>query len=101
MIVKGTTDLIRLFLLDNSIEYLDGDGWNEVFYNEEEEESSIDLTVIYNYLLDYVLTPIVNRINKYEDDKVSYVNHVGVNMETKELYAVLQLTSGERKIIIS
>ena len=34
MIVKGTTDFIRLFMLKNHIEYLDGDGWNEVFYEE-------------------------------------------------------------------
>ena len=57
MIVKGTTDFIRLFMLKNHIEYLDGDGWNETFYHEldeDERELAMDLTPIYEYLLQYV-----------------------------------------------
>ena len=50
MLVKGTTDLVRQFMLKNHIGYLDADGWNEIFYHEldvDEREIAMDLTPIY------------------------------------------------------
>lgn len=99
MLVKGTTDLIRQFMLKNHIEYLDADGWNEIFYHEldaDEREIAMDLTPIYTYLLQYVGWAVVRRLED-EGRQVLYINHVGVDMETERLFMVIQFEDGDRE----
>ena len=101
MIVKGTTDLIRQFMLKNHIEYLDADGWNEVFYHEldeDERELAMDLTPVYMYLLEYVAMPIVDRLEDH-GESVEYVTHFGVDMDTEQLTVDITMVDGSRKVI--
>lgn len=102
MIVKGTTDFIRLFMLKNHIEYLDGDGWNEIFYHEldeDERELAMDLTPIYEYLLQYVGESVVRKLED-EGKHVEYINHVGVDMETERLFMIIQFVDGDQEEVI-
>lgn len=99
MIVKGTTDFIRQFMLKNHIEYLDGDGWNEFFYHELDEDErglAMDLAPIYEYLLQNVGKSVV-RIMEDEGKHVEYINHFGVNMDTERLFMVVQFVSGDQE----
>ena len=101
MLVKGTTDLIRQFMLKNHIEYLDADGWNEIFYHEldaDEREIAMDLTPIYTYLLEYVAMPIVDRLEE-QGESVEYVTHFGVDMDTEQLTVDIEMVDGSRKVI--
>src|SRR5699024_7769372 len=101
MLVKGTTDLIRQFMLKNHIEYLDVDGWNEIFYYEldaDEREIAMDLTTIYTYLLEYVAMPIVDRLEE-QGESVEYVTHFGVDMDTEQLTVDIEMVDGSRKVI--
>lgn len=102
MIVKGTTDFIRLFMLKNHIEYLDGDGWNEVFYhelNEDERGLVMDLAPIYEYLLQYVGESVVRKL-ECEGKHVEYINHFGVDMETERLFMVVHFVNGDQEEVI-
>ena len=102
MIVKGTTDFIRLFMLKNHIEYLDGDGWNEVFYHEldeDERELAMDLTPIYEYLLQYVGESVVSRLED-EGKSVEYIGYFKVDMETERLSMVVQFVDGDQEEVI-
>ena len=101
MLVKGTTDLIRQFMLKNHIGYLDADGWNEIFYHEldaDEREIAMDLTPIYTYLLEYVATPIVDRLEEL-GESVKYVMYFGVDMNTEQLTVDIEMVDGSRKVI--
>lgn len=101
MLVKGTLDFIRQFMLKNHIEYLDENGWNEVFYNELSEDERglvMDLTPLYTYLHGYIEEPIIKKIER-EGKIVNYVNHFGIDMETGELFVVIQFENSEREII--
>ena len=101
MLVKGTTDLIRQFMLKNHIGYLDADGWNEIFYHEldaDERELAMDLTPIYTYLLEYVATPIVDRLEEL-GESVKYVMYFGVDMNTEQLTVDIEMMDGSRKVI--
>ena len=101
MLVKGTTDLIRQFMLKNHIGYLDADGWNEIFYHEldaDERELAMDLTPIYTYLLEYVATPIVDRLEEL-GESVKYVMYFGVDMDTEQLTVDIEMMDGSRKVI--
>ena len=92
MNVKGTTDLVRQFMLKNHIEYLDEEGWNEVFYPEldaDERELALDLSPIYEYLLEHVAMPIVDSLEE-QGESVEYVSHFGVDIE---------MADGSRKVI--
>ena len=102
MIVKGTTDFIRLFMLKNHIEYLDGDGWNEVFYhelNEDERGLAMDLAPIYEYLLQYVGESVVRKL-ECEGKHVEYINHFGVDMETERLFMIVHFVNGDQEEVI-
>lgn len=102
MIVKGTTDFIRLFMLKNHIEYLDGDGWNEVFYHEldeDERELAMDLTPIYEYLLQYVGESVVKKMED-EGKSVEYISHFEVDMNTERLFMIVQFVSGDQERVI-
>lgn len=102
MVVKGTTDFIRLFMLKNHIEYLDGDGWNEVFYHEldeDERELAMDLTPIYEYLLQYVGESVVKKLED-EGENVEHISHFGVHMDTERLFMIVQFVSGDQEEII-
>lgn len=102
MLVKGTTDFIRQFMLKNHIEYLDGGGWNEFFYHElstDERGLAMDLTPIYNYILQYIGKSVVDRMEN-EGKHVEYINHAGVNMETENLFIVVQFADGSREEVI-
>ena len=102
MVVKGTTDFIRLFMLKNHVEYLDGDGWNEVFYHEldeDERELAMDLTPIYKYLLQYVGESVVSRLED-EGKSVEYISHFEVDMETERLSMIVQFVSGDQEEVI-
>ena len=101
MLVKGTTDLIRQFMLKNHIEYLDADGWNEIFYHEldaDERELAMDLTPIYMYLLEYVAAPIVEKFIDTSDLSVEYVKYFGVDMDTEELFMEVQFMDGSSEV---
>ena len=101
MIVKGTTDLIRQFMLKNHIGYLDADGWNEIFYHEldaDARELAMDLTPIYEYLLEYVAMPIVERLEE-QGESVEYVVHFGLDMDMEQLTANIEMVDGSRKVI--
>ena len=101
MLVKGTTDLIRQFMLKDHIGYLDADGWNEIFYHEldaDERELAMDLTPIYTYLLEYVATPIVDRLEEL-GESVKYVMYFGVDMDTEQLTVDIEMMDGSRKVI--
>ena len=101
MIIKGTTDFIRLFMLKNHIEYLDEDGWNEVFYYEldqDERELAMDLTPMYEYLLEYVAEPIIDMMKRNGKD-IEYINYFGVDIDTEELFMVVNLMNGEQETI--
>lgn len=102
MVVKGTTDFIRLFMLKNHIEYLDGDGWNEIFYHEldeDERELAMDLTPIYEYLLQYVGESAVSRLED-EGKSVEYIGYFKIDMETERLSMIVQFVDGDQEEVI-
>ena len=102
MIVKGTTDFIRQFMLKNHIEYLDGDGWNEILYHELDEDErglAMDLAPIYEYLLQYVGESVVRKLEN-EGGHVEYINYVGVDMETERLFMIVQFVNGYQEEVI-
>ena len=103
MIVKGTTDLIRQFMLKNHIGYLDADGWNEIFYHEldaDEREIAMDLTPIYMYLLEYVATPVIDNLIDTSDLSVEYVKYFGVNMDTEELFMEVKFMDDSDEVYV-
>lgn len=102
MLVKGTLDFIRQFMLKNHIEYLDGDGWNEILYHELDEDErglAMDLAPIYEYLLQYVGESVVRKLES-EGRHVEYINYVGVDMETERLFMIVQFVNGYQEEII-
>ena len=102
MLVKGTTDFIRQFMLKNHIEYLDGDGWNEILYHELDEDErglAMDLAPIYEYLLQYVGESVVRKLEN-EGKHVEYINYVGVDMETERLFMIVQFVNGYQEEVI-
>ena len=103
MIVKGTTDLIRQFMLKNHIGYLDADGWNEIFYHEldaDEREIAMDLTPIYMYLLEYVATPVIDNLIDTSDLSVEYVKYFGVDMDTEELFMEVKFMDDSDEVYV-
>ena len=89
-------------MLKNHIEYLDGDGWNEVFYHELDEyerELAMDLTPIYEYLLQYVGESVVRRLED-EGKSVEYISHFEVDMNTERLFMIVQFVSGDQERVI-
>ena len=103
MLVKGTTDLIRQFMLKNHIGYLDADGWNEIFYHEldaDERELAMDLTPIYTYLLEYVATPVIDNLIDTSDLSVEYVKYFGVDMDTEELFMEVKFMDDSDEVYV-
>ena len=103
MLVKGTTDLIRQFMLKNHIEYLDVDGWNEIFYHEldvDERELAMDLTPIYTYLLEYVATHVIDNLIDTSDLSVEYVKYFGVDMDTEELFMEVKFMDDSDEVYV-
>lgn len=103
MIVKGTSDFIRLLMLKNHVGYLDSDGWNEIVYDElsrDDRELVIDLTPVYDYLFEYVAEPIMNDLDSRKAVGIEHLVYFGVDMDTEELFMELHMLDDSRKRIV-
>lgn len=99
---ENTIVLVKNFLLDNKIVYLDKYGWNEIVYDDlddTEHAHTLYLTTIYNYLYNYVAKPIIRYIEEISGRGVEYVSHFGVDRHTEDLFICIQMSDNSRKYI--